>query len=183
VMTVKRLSLLSLGVCKQEYDTSKEFLKADNLDTDILEKLVRTVATHKKLPETVPFSVTNRGQNDVAIFDFSKRKQCTELVKFVTFEGTPDRLPIFLIGDSLIEPFWPLGTGANRAFLSAMDSAWVLKNYFSPNPLPEDKLKEKLASFFKILVVSLQDDLHKNHSLHGLDPASRYNSRTHDKYH
>jgi len=28
-----------------------------------------------------------------------------------------------------VEPFWPLGTGANRAVLGAMDAAWMVKSF------------------------------------------------------
>ena len=31
-----------------------------------------------------------------------------------------------LVGDALLEPFWPLGTGANRAFLSSLDAVYSL---------------------------------------------------------
>lgn len=30
---------------------------------------------------------------------------------------------VHLVGDTLLAPFWPQGTGANRAFLSAVDTS------------------------------------------------------------
>jgi hypothetical protein len=42
-----------------------------------------------------------------------------------TQEG--NKLLVALVGDALIEPFWPLGTGANRAILSALDTTWMVK--------------------------------------------------------
>jgi len=32
---------------------------------------------------------------------------------------------MLLCGDSLLEPFWPTGSGAGRGFLSALDAAWT----------------------------------------------------------
>jgi hypothetical protein len=36
-------------------------------------------------------------------------------------------LLVSLVGDALLQPFWPMGTGVNRAVLSALDTAWMLK--------------------------------------------------------
>ena len=41
-----------------------------------------------------------------------------ELAKIVSF---------FLI--SLLEPFWPDGTGCARGFLSALDAAWMVRSW------------------------------------------------------
>ena len=32
-------------------------------------------------------------------------------------------MPVFPIGDSLLEPFWPQGLGSNRGFHSGLDAA------------------------------------------------------------
>ena len=34
--------------------------------------------------------------------------------------------PVFPIGDSLLEPFWPQGLGSNRGFHSALDAVWAV---------------------------------------------------------
>ena len=41
------------------------------------------------------------------------------------------------MGDSLLEPFWPEGTGCARGFLSAMDAGWMMRDWFlgQKNPL------------------------------------------------
>ena len=36
---------------------------------------------------------------------------------------------ILLILTSLLEPFWPDGTGCARGFLSALDAAWMLRSW------------------------------------------------------
>ena len=33
-------------------------------------------------------------------------------------------IPIFPIGDAILEPFWPQGLGSNRGFHSALDAVW-----------------------------------------------------------
>ena len=35
-------------------------------------------------------------------------------------------MPVFPIGDALLEPFWPQGLGSNRGFHSALDAAHAL---------------------------------------------------------
>ncbi len=40
------------------------------------------------------------------------------------------RVLVGMVGDALVEPFWPQGTGANRAFLSCYDLAWAIKGLF-----------------------------------------------------
>ena len=44
----------------------------------------------------------------------------------VLAEGHTAAAPVFPIGDSLLEPFWPQGLGSNRGFHSALDAAHAL---------------------------------------------------------
>lgn len=39
------------------------------------------------------------------------------------------QLLITCVGDSLLEPFWPEGTGCGRGILSALDAAWLFKQW------------------------------------------------------
>ena len=41
--------------------------------------------------------------------------------------GASSLAPVFPIGDSLLEPFWPQGLGSNRGFHSALDTAWAIQ--------------------------------------------------------
>ena len=34
-----------------------------------------------------------------------------------------------LVGDSLLEPFWPEGTGIGRGFLGVLDTAWMMRRF------------------------------------------------------
>jgi hypothetical protein len=78
------------------------------------------------LPSTCAFAPNHTGAEDVAIFDFSKKQQSVTPFKIVG-EQEGNKLLVALVGDALIEPFWPLGTGANRAILSALDTTWMVK--------------------------------------------------------
>eukprot|EP01121_Diplochlamys_sp_Union-15-3_P020889 TRINITY_DN829_c0_g1_i1.p1 TRINITY_DN829_c0_g1~~TRINITY_DN829_c0_g1_i1.p1 ORF type:complete len:170 (-),score=27.67 TRINITY_DN829_c0_g1_i1:96-605(-) len=167
-MTVKKQTLVKRGVVKKETDNISTLLSRDNVDKAKLESLVKDVAKYVELPD-VPFSKNSRGDNDVAIFDFSQKKQAEEMYK------TPDPNTIVtLVGDALKEPFWPLGTGANRALLSAMDTAWLVKKFFSEPNTPPEKLRESTKKYYKVLSVSSPEDLHKNFGIHSIDPHTRY---------
>jgi hypothetical protein len=83
------------------------------------------------LPSTCAFAPNHTGAEDVAIFDFSKKQQSVTPFKIVG-EQEGNKLLVALVGDALIEPFWPLGTGANRAILSALDTTWMVKG-ITPN--------------------------------------------------
>jgi len=66
------------------------------------------------------------------LFDFSSRRSSTEAVRLLSpppggpRQQLPRPLPMFVVGDALLEPFWPEGLGVVRGFLGALDTAWVL---------------------------------------------------------
>ncbi len=37
------------------------------------------------------------------------------------------RLLVCLVGDSLLEPFWPTGTGCARGFFGGLDACWLMR--------------------------------------------------------
>ena len=37
------------------------------------------------------------------------------------------RLLTSLVGDSLLEPFWPTGTGCARGFFGGLDACWLMR--------------------------------------------------------
>ena len=47
-------------------------------------------------------------------------------VSLVEARGASARVPVFPVGDALMEPFWPQGLGSNRGFHSALDAAWAI---------------------------------------------------------
>jgi len=66
------------------------------------------------------------------------------------------QLVVLLAGDSLVEPFWPQGTGCNKAFLAALDTTWFLKHYVLPHTPEEEKtmIEERLACFEAMKIAS-----------------------------
>lgn len=127
VMTPKKASLLTKGVFKENLGRAVDCCSADNVDAAQLEQLCREVADELGIPKDVIWAKNFRGNRDVAIFDFSMRKVAAEPAILLEAHGA--RLAVGLVGDSLLEPFWPMGTGANKAILSALDTAWMCMAY------------------------------------------------------
>jgi len=38
-----------------------------------------------------------------------------------------EAVPVFPVGDALLEPFWPQGLGSNRGFHTALDAVWAMR--------------------------------------------------------
>jgi hypothetical protein len=78
---------------------------------------------------------------------------------------------IALAGDALVEPFWPQGTGANRAILSALDTAWQIKHFVTG--VGENVLQER-QYVNKFTVTSDPEHLNSAFAAWKLSPATRY---------
>merc|ERR1712070_547536 len=69
------------------------------------------------------------------LFDFSKLRRASEGLFFCDPPGAADdaspddALLVALVGDALLEPFWPEGLGIVRGFLSAMDVSSALAKW------------------------------------------------------
>eukprot|EP01097_Dermamoeba_algensis_P009506 TRINITY_DN6700_c0_g1_i1.p1 TRINITY_DN6700_c0_g1~~TRINITY_DN6700_c0_g1_i1.p1 ORF type:complete len:232 (-),score=51.96 TRINITY_DN6700_c0_g1_i1:27-629(-) len=176
--------------------TGPAFLTRENVDTENLKKFVEEVAEYVGLPHRV-FAKTATGEPDVSIFDFSKKRQSlvpakiissTSLASSVISEPASSSLLVCLVGDALLEPFWPLGTGVNRAFLAGQDATWMIKEFASlqeqrgdhtvTDKSTEDSFQhiiDKWAGFYKqLLTVDGSDKLNSNFASHTIDPSSRY---------
>ena len=150
VMTPKRQSLLDFGVLRANKPTPSELLERGNVDSDKLREYARTVAAFFKLPDTCPFAEEAGG---AMLFDFSSRKACTTSSRLLHDAHTRQQAVVMVVGDALIEPFWPeggsstgvgglgptaffhgsaAGLGINRGFHSALDAIWILQAFF-PN--------------------------------------------------
>lgn len=56
-----------------------------------------------------------------------------------------------LVGDSLLEPFWPTGSGCARGFLSALDAAWAVRAWGqTPAPHALEVIAER-ESIYRLL--------------------------------
>uniref|UniRef100_A0A8D8S445 F-actin monooxygenase n=1 Tax=Cacopsylla melanoneura TaxID=428564 RepID=A0A8D8S445_9HEMI len=158
VMTAKKQSLLEKGVILNDYADTARLLSQDNIDKDCLKQYARQAAdfsTDYNLPH-MEFAVNHYGQSDVAMFDFTSMYAAENACRFLERNG--HKLLMTLVGDSLLEPFWPTGSGCARGFLSSMDACWAVRSWASGILNPLEVLAER-ESIYRILG---QTNLHRD---------------------
>nr|XP_055030901.1 protein-methionine sulfoxide oxidase mical3a isoform X12 [Misgurnus anguillicaudatus] len=172
VMTAKKQSLLEKGVILHDYADTEMLLSRANVDQKALLSYAREAAdfsTNHQLP-TLDFAINHYGQPDVAMFDFTcmYASENAALVR----QRNGHKLLVALVGDSLLEPFWPMGTGIARGFLAAMDSAWMVRSWTQGNS-PLEVLAER-ESIYRLLPQTTPENVSKNFSQYSVDPTTRY---------
>lgn len=172
VMTAKKQSLLEKGVILNDYADTEMLLSRANVDQKALLSYAREAAdfsTNHQLP-TLDFAINHYGQPDVAMFDFTcmYASENAALVR----QRNGHKLLVALVGDSLLEPFWPMGTGIARGFLAAMDSAWMVRSWAQGNT-PLEVLAER-ESIYRLLPQTTPENVSKNFSQYSVDPTTRY---------
>ncbi|XP_056272574.1 F-actin-monooxygenase mical2b isoform X7 [Pseudoliparis swirei] len=129
VMTAKKLSLLDKGVIINDYIETERLLSPGNVNQEALLSYAREAAdfgTNYQLP-SLDYAINHYGQADVAMFDFTSMYASENAALIREKHG--HQLLVSLVGDSLLEPFWPMGTGCARGFLAAFDSAWMVRGW------------------------------------------------------
>nr|XP_019584884.1 PREDICTED: protein-methionine sulfoxide oxidase MICAL2 isoform X1 [Rhinolophus sinicus]XP_019584891.1 PREDICTED: protein-methionine sulfoxide oxidase MICAL2 isoform X1 [Rhinolophus sinicus] len=172
VMTAKKQSLLDKGVIINDYIDTERLLCAENVNQDHLLSYAREAAdfaTNYQLP-SLDFAMNHYGQPDVAMFDFTSM-YASENAALVR-ERQSHQLLVALVGDSLLEPFWPMGTGCARGFLAAFDTAWMVKSWDLGAP-PLELLAER-ESLYRLLPQTTPENINKNFEQYTLDPGTRY---------
>ncbi|CAF90817.1 unnamed protein product, partial [Tetraodon nigroviridis] len=172
VMTAKKQNLLEKGVILQDFADTELLLSRDNVDQSALQAFARQAAdfsTNQQLP-SLDFAINHYGQPDVAMFDFTCMYASQNAAMVRQRHG--HRLLVTLVGDSLLEPFWPMGTGIARGFLAALDSAWMVRRW-SEGGAPLDVLAER-ESLYRLLPQTTPENLQKNFALFTVDPTTRY---------
>ncbi|XP_028813349.1 protein-methionine sulfoxide oxidase mical3a isoform X31 [Denticeps clupeoides] len=172
VMTAKKQSLLDKGVILHDYTDTEMLLSRSNVDQMALLSYAREAAdfsTNHQLP-TLDFAINHYGQPDVAMFDFTcmYASENAALVR----QRNGHQLLVALVGDSLLEPFWPMGTGIARGFLAAMDSAWMVRSWAQGSSALE-VLAER-ESIYRLLPQTTPENVSKNFSQYSVDPTTRY---------
>ncbi|XP_068133397.1 F-actin-monooxygenase MICAL3 isoform X16 [Hyperolius riggenbachi] len=172
VMTAKKQSLLEKGVILQDYADTEMLLSRANVDQEALLNYATEAArfsTNDQLP-TLDFAINHYGQPDVAMFDFTcmYASENAALVR----ERNSHQLLVALVGDSLLEPFWPMGTGIARGFLAAMDTAWMIRSW-AHGASPLEVLAER-ESIYRLLPQTTPENVSKNFSQYSIDPTTRY---------
>ncbi|XP_012789292.2 F-actin-monooxygenase MICAL2 isoform X4 [Sorex araneus] len=172
VMTAKKQSLLDKGVIINDYIDTERLLCADNVNQENLLSYAREAAdfaTNYQLP-SLDFAINHYGQPDAAMFDFTSM-YASENAALVR-ERQSHRLLVALVGDSLLEPFWPMGTGCARGFLAAFDTAWMVRSWNQGTP-PLELLAER-ESLYRLLPQTTPENINKNFEQYTLDPGTRY---------
>ncbi|XP_026319163.1 F-actin-monooxygenase Mical isoform X2 [Hyposmocoma kahamanoa] len=174
VMTAKKHSLLYKGVLLQDYAEVSRLLSVENVDRGALMRYAQEAArfsTDARLPLR-DFALNHYGEPDVALFDFTSM-YAAENASMV-YERLGRRLLCELVGDSLLEPFWPTGSGCARGFLSALDAAWAVRSFgSSPAPHPLNVIAER-ESIYRLLAQTTPENLHRDFGAYTLDPGTRY---------
>ena len=117
VMTATKDSLLNRGVLRENHEDRARLLSPGNVDKVHLAKyakeacLFATGYYSRKLPHT-NFALNSHGEPDLSIFDFTNLYAARNSCRAVVRKGFP--LLLAVAGDSLLEPFWPDGTGCAR---------------------------------------------------------------------
>ncbi|KNC56134.1 MICAL-2 protein [Thecamonas trahens ATCC 50062] len=180
VMTVSRDSLVARGAVIADLPSIDALLARDNIDCDALHALCMDVAlaatrllAGAELPEP-EFALTARGAPDVAVFDFTEISYLDASARVeLARRGSSERSLILAhVGDALLEPFWPQGTGASRAFLSALDLAHMLVRLAGGTPVPE--ALEERERVYALLSSTTDGNIRKTFASHTHEPASRY---------
>uniref|UniRef100_A0A670KFJ1 Microtubule associated monooxygenase, calponin and LIM domain containing 3 n=1 Tax=Podarcis muralis TaxID=64176 RepID=A0A670KFJ1_PODMU len=172
VMTAKKQSLLEKGVILHDYADTELLLSRENVDQEALLNYAREAAdfsTNQQLP-SLDFAINHYGQPDVAMFDFTCMYASENAAMVREVNG--HQLLVALVGDSLLEPFWPMGTGIARGFLAAMDSAWMVRSW-SLGTSPLEVLAER-ESIYRLLPQTTPENVSKNFSQYCIDPVTRY---------
>ncbi|KAF7656436.1 hypothetical protein LDENG_00041180 [Lucifuga dentata] len=172
VMTAKKHSLLDKGVILNDYIETERLLSNDNVNQEALLSYAREAAdfgTNYQLP-SLDYAINHYGQPDVAMFDFTSM-YASENAALIR-EKHRHQLLVALVGDSLLEPFWPMGTGCARGFLAAFDTAWMVRGW-AQGRSPMEILAER-ESIYRLLPQTTTENISKNFEQYTIDPMTRY---------
>lgn len=172
VMTAKKHSLIDKGVILQDHADTAKLLAKENVDRDALMLYAREAAEFSTQYQMMDmeFAVNHYGQPDVAMFDFTSMYAAENASRVSERYG--HRLLMTLVGDSLLEPFWPTGSGCARGFLSSMDAGWAIKGW-GATLSPLEVLAER-ESIYRLLGQTTPENLNRDYAAYTLDPHTRY---------
>ncbi|XP_017763779.1 PREDICTED: protein-methionine sulfoxide oxidase Mical isoform X1 [Eufriesea mexicana] len=172
VMTAKKHSLIDKGVILQDHADTAKLLAKENVDREALMLYAREAAEFSTEYQMIgmEFAVNHYGQPDVAMFDFTSMYAAENASRVLERRG--HRLLMILVGDSLLEPFWPTGSGCARGFLSSLDACWTIKGW-GANVSPLEVIAER-ESIYRLLGQTTPENLNRDYAAYTLDPHTRY---------
>lgn len=165
VMTPKRQNLLEQGVLKINYPQVSDLVSEENMDRSALNEYVTRVVKFLQIPQKAEFQ-------RLRMFDFSTRTRADKAASILSARGK--KLYVGMIGDALLEPFWPEGLGTCRGFLGALDGVWMVAQ--AGQVADEQLLADRELAYRITQHVSgfRRDDLQKNVRKYSVDPKTRY---------
>ncbi|CAK9803584.1 [F-actin]-monooxygenase Mical [Anthophora plagiata] len=172
VMTAKKHSLIDKGVILHDHADTAKLLGKENVDREALMHYAREAAefsTEYQMTD-MEFAVNHYGQPDVAMFDFTSMYAAENASRVLERRG--HRLLMILVGDSLLEPFWPTGSGCARGFLSSLDACWAIKGWGANISLLE--VIAERESIYRLLGQTTPENLNRDYIAYTLDPHTRY---------
>jgi len=173
VMTTKKHSLLDRKVLKKDLNDPMALLNPKNVNKEKLLEYIRDACdycTDYQLPH-LEFAVNHHGEPDVALFDFTSMFASGSACHVI--EKNNRQLLLGLVGDGLLEPFWPTGTGIARGFLGALDAVWMVRQWASGDMSPIEIMEER-ESILKLLPQTTPENITKDFKNISIVPRTRY---------
>jgi len=173
VMTTKKHSLLDRKVLKKDMADPLALLSPKNVNKDALYEYIRDACdycTDYQLPH-LEFALNHHGEPDVALFDFTSMFASNAACHIMEKEGK--QLMCGLVGDGLLEPFWPTGTGIARGFLGAFDTVWAMRQ-FAAGDMSATEIMAEREAILKLLPQTTQENITKDFKNMSIIPTSRY---------
>jgi len=155
VSTPKRSCLEACGIFKDSSLPAEEVLRSSNINQDKLYSFAANIAVFFGLSVDVDNPTTSASSPilaaHTALFDFSTTNRCAEPMAFVPDLVRGKDLPVVLVGDALMEPFWPEGLGIVRGFLSAVDAVNALVTWNADPAQARETACSSLARSYTLL--------------------------------
>ena len=173
VMTTKKHSLLDRKVLKKDIADPIALLSPKNVSKEALYEYIRDACdycTDYQLPH-LEFALNHHGEPDVALFDFTSMFASNAACHIMEKDGK--QLMCGLVGDGLLEPFWPTGMGIARGFLGAFDTVWAMRQ-FAAGDMSATEIMAEREAILKLLPQTTPENITKDFKNMSIIPTTRY---------
>lgn len=150
------------------------------IDHERLRAFARNVGNFFGFPDDIPFLGDDKNGNlnpneglkqDCMLFDFSSTKRAQDAIVFTGCGNAPAAL----VGDAVLEPFWPEGLGIVRGFFSVLDCCHSLTMWASEGQERAQKDAHTAWASLKSLNGHNRKNVVMPDSTHyTMDPRTRY---------